>query len=338
MAISRCNQCGSIAEHEREAVGSKVACERCSTETPVYETVFFLTKVFEQFFAQRNELAKLRAAAAAAAAALPAVPADEPPNAVGGNASAQLDIHDSDHFSSPEQQRRVVDWFRSRGITANTNPAAVDTTGFFDEAAVALGSEFELLGEVCERIRYAQTKEYNSALIHLGKKSEDDASAILAFGNQLYQYSLVARCLVNKAEKTMRLVLQNAPSVRQFFAGAWLEWFALMVAARVARDRKREFSCARNLTIAIGADEKREIDVFLLVPDASPVVIECKSGEYRQDIDRYVALRKRLSLDAGRFIVCVADLKDEQARGLSAMYGLSFVNTESLGPHLASVL
>lgn len=48
--------------------------------------------------------------------------------------------------------------------------------------------------------------------------------------------------------------------------------------------------------------------------------IECKSGEFRESIDKYV------------------DLTDQQARGLSAMYGLTFVNEQGLAPHLQGLL
>ena len=42
----------------------------------------------------------------------------------------------------------------------------------------------------------------------------------------------------------------------------------------------------------------------------------------------------RLTVERSRFIVCAADLSDEQAAGLTAMYELTFVNLQSLGPHL----
>ena len=66
----------------------------------------------------------------------------------------------------------------------------------------------------------------------------------------------------------------------------------------------------------------------------APICIECKSGEFRRDIDKYLRLRKRLGLDKSRFILCAADLTEEQAAGLSAMYDLSFVNLQTLGAHL----
>lgn len=93
---------------------------------------------------------------------------------------------------------------------------AVDTTGFFDEAAVSIGSDYDLLGEICEKIRHAQQKEYNSTTIHLDKKTPEDAKSLKSFARQLHEYSLLARYLPNKEENSIRLVLQNAPSVRKF--------------------------------------------------------------------------------------------------------------------------
>lgn len=326
MAISRCNKCGTLAEFERESIGTSQNCGRCGTSTPIYDTVLFVGKLLEQYFAQRTALNDLRASTP-----IPTVASQ-------AEASADFDIHDTDRFSNEGQHRDVVDWFRRKSVSATINAGAVDTSGFFDEAAVALGSDYALLGEVVERIRYAQQKEYNSAQIHLDRKSPEDAAALEAFGRMLYDYSLVARCFNNKDEKKLRLVLQNAPSVRRFFAGEWLEWFALMTGLRVCQDRQAEFSCARNLTLTFPPDEKRELDVFFLVNKTQPLYIECKSGEFRQDLDKYVALRKRLGIESRYFIVCVADLAVDQAKGLGAMYDMTFTNTETLGPHLASVI
>lgn len=341
MALSRCNKCGLLSEHGREAVGTQIACPRCATAVPVYDSVFFVGRLLEQFFAQRQELLALRAAApvqeAGSATSSAGHPAESPASPLPAIRSDEVDLHDSDRLSSPEQHRGVVDWFRAKNIAATINAAAVDTSGFFDEAAADIGANFRLFGEVCERIRFAQQKEYQSTLIHLDRKANDDAAAITEFCQRLYRYSLVARCMINREERNLRLVLQNAPGVRRFFAGEWLEWCALMVALRVCDDRELVFSCARNLTLAIG-DERREIDVFFLVEGRKPLCIECKSGEFRDELDKYVALRKRLGIDAKQFVVCVADLDAEQARGLSATHGLTFVNTKTLGPHLGSLL
>ena len=165
-----------------------------------------------------------------------------------------------------------------------------------------------------------------------------DIKALEEFGRKLYDYSLVARFFHNKQEKNFRFVLQNAPAVRHFFAGAWLEWFALMIGLRVLQERSTTFSCARNLVLSYPPNEKRELDVFFLVDNSKPIYIECKSGEFRQDLDRYVALRKKLAIDSRSFIICVADIDGDRAKALGAMYDMTFTNTDSLGPHLATLI
>lgn len=297
MSISRCNKCGTITEHELEMIGTHYGCARCETPTPIYDTVFFVSRLLDQYLAQRKELSALRTSAAVAA------PHEEE------HSGDSFDIHNSDILSLESQHRPIIDWFNAKSITASINVNAVDTTGFFDEAAVAIGSDYELLGEVCERIRYAQQKEFNSALIHLDKKSAEDAKAIESFARRLHEYSLVARCFANKEEKNIRLVLQNAPNVRRFFSGEWLEWYALMTGWRICQERKVEFSCARNLNLSFLPNEKRELDVFLLINKTKPLYIECKTGEFRQDLDKYIALRKRLGIEQKYFILCVADRK-----------------------------
>jgi hypothetical protein len=326
MAISRCAKCGTMTEHDRELVGTQYNCVQCSAPTPVYDTLFFVKKLSELYFAQRKELNQLRT---------PGTSSKQTELETNGGT---FDIHNSDLMSSEAQHKPVIEWFKTKNITAKANLDAVDTTGFFDEAAIAIGSDYELLGEVCERIRYAQLKEYNSNLIQLDKKSKEDAKTLETFIQRLYDHSLIARLISNKKENNIRVVLQNAPSVRRFFAGDWLEWYALMIGLRICQERKVKFSCARNMTLSLPPNENRELDVFFLINDTQPLYIECKTGDFRQDLEKYVSLRKRLNISQKNFILCVADLDDEQCKGLSAMYGMTFVNTQSLGPHISSLL
>ena len=326
MAIARCNKCGTLAEYGLDLINTTQSCAHCATEITVYDTRFFVGRLLEQFFAMRAELLQFKA--------------DTPstPKADSAQTTLPLDLHNTDFFSSEAQHRAIVDWLRSRNIAATINPCAVDTTGFFDEAAVAIGADRKVLGHVCERIRFAQLKEFNSTTIHLEKRSDDEVAAIEAFAWKLHHWSLVSKTFVNRPEKNIRLILQSAPSVRHFFAGEWLEWFVLMTVLRLCKERGIEFSCARRLTLSLQGDETRELDVFFLIKDREPIYVECKTGEFRQDLAKYVALRKRLQIDARHFILCVADMDPDQAKALRAMYDMTFVNTETLGAHVSTLI
>lgn len=76
------------------------------------------------------------------------------------------------------------------------------------------------------------------------------------------------------------------------------------------------------------------MDVFFLLDGDRPVCIECKSGEFRQDIERCLTLRKRLGMSRENFIMCAQGLSTEQAVNLSSMYELTFANTRDLPARL----
>ncbi|MDD3355002.1 hypothetical protein [Zoogloea sp.] len=103
------------------------------------------------------------------------------------------------------------------------------------------------------------------------------------------------------------------------------------------QEKKRAFSCTRNLSVVFPNEDLHELDVFFLVDGTTPICIECKTGEFRQDLDKYQKLRKRLGIDRSQFILCSNSLTDEQAAGLSGMYDLSFVSLSGLPLHLAKL-
>ena len=96
-------------------------------------------------------------------------------------------------------------------------------------------------------------------------------------------------------------------------------------------------SCTRNLSVIFPNEDLHELDVFFLVDGATPICIECKTGEFRQEIDKYLRLKKRLGIDRSQFILCCSGLSDEQAAGLSGMYELSFVSPAGLVAHLSKL-
>ena len=241
-------------------------------------------------------------------------------------------------LSSAEQHAPLKNWFASNQIEAQFDHANVDISGFFDDAAKKLGDEYERFGELIDRVRYAYRKNHSWVNLELGKLAQKDAQAVNNLCRQLYEHTFFARYHYQKPEKIVRLTLQTAPAVRQFFDGGWLEWYALMSLLDHTRSRSSSFSCARGVKIVFPNEDLHELDVVCLPQGQQPICIECKSGEFRRDIDKYLKLRKRLNIDRSRFLICSVDLTQEQAEGLSAMYELSFVNIQMLKEHLQKLV
>ena len=363
MPIYRCNKCGFIAESVPLLPGSKIPCGRCAHPSTVYETTFFVEKLTERYFAALREIETLKAAdqaaiatpeaasrpaaaatapkpvageAAVAVAAAAAVPA--PPSAAPALALNQLNLHNTALLATPEQHQPLKEWFATRQIEAQFDYAAVDTTGFFDDAARALGDNFDLFAELLDRIRYAYRNSHSGLNLELANLSQKDAQAPTTLCRQFYSHTLFARYTYQKPEKIVRLTLQTATTVRLFFEGGWLEWWALLELLEQLKAKRRPFSCARGVKVVFPNEDLHEIDVMALVDGQTPIYIECKTGEFRREIDKFLRLKKRLGIGRQHFIICASDLSDEQATGLSAMYELTFVNLKTLTSKLQAIV
>lgn len=316
MPIYRCNQCGFVSEDSQTAVNSQTPCGRCGKPSTVYGTVFFVEELIKRLTQTTRELKLLQQAA------------HKPSDNTATTASS------ADGASHALLQQ----WFASKNIQADFDPAAVDTSGFFDEAAERLGNEYTLFGELISRVSFAYRKEHNSVTLNLSQLAQKDGQTINQFCRKLYQYTFFSRYYYQKPEKIVRLNLQPASAIRQFFEGGWLEWYALVCLLELIEDRSQNDSYARSVKITFPNEDLHELDVMCLPDGKPPFCIECKSGEFRRDIDKYVRLRKRLGIEPERFLICSADLTQEQTNSLSTMYELNFVNLDTLKDHLQRLI
>ncbi|MCM2253676.1 MAG: hypothetical protein NDJ19_15055 [Ramlibacter sp.] len=334
MSIYRCNKCGFVSEDAATPVGEKVSCGRCGTPCTVYGTVFFVEKLVERYFSAIKELNALKQEEKPQAPQEDAQAATDPPSD-----ALDVDERKTAQLATARQHAPLQAWFSSRQIEAKFDLAAVDTSGFFDDAAQRLGQRLDLFAELIDRVRFAYRKGQNTVFLDLSKIAQKDSQAITALCRELYSHTFFARYYYQKQEKHLRLNLQSAPAIRQFFDGGWLEWFVFAEVLEIFRKRGKPFSCARDVKIVFANEDLHELDiVFLQDGQTAPICIECKSGEFRRDIDKYLRLRKRLGVDRSRFVICSADLTDEQAAGLSAMYELTFVSLTALHKQLDSLV
>ena len=320
MPIYRCNKCGFVSEDAQTPVGSQAACGRCGTLSTVYGTVFFVEELVKRLASATRELNAVKQAVVSAP------PPAEPQPAR------------TDSLASVGQHAALQQWLTAQKIEAQIDPANVDTSGFFDDAALRLGDNYALFGELIDRLRYAYRKSHGWVNLELARLPQKDAQAVNQLCRNLYEHTFFARYHYQKPEKIVRLTLQTAPAIRQFFDGGWLEWYALVCLLEHARGRGAGFSCARGVKVVFPNEDLHELDVVCLPEGQPPICIECKSGEFRRDIDKYLRLRKRLNIDRGRFLILSTDLTQEQAAGLSAMYDLSFVSLQTLREHLQRLL
>jgi len=330
MAVFRCNRCGHLREVGNDYIGKTVKCPKCDSPTVIHDTIAYLNALIKKYMVQAKELGKLHK------------------ELINNNSKEvdvvehftmeNIDIHSTNFFTQPDNFTPIIQWFEKQNIQVRINPEGVDTTGFFDEIAMLLGNNFTVLNFVSNQVKYIQNKGYSNVKLELSKKNEKEIQQITSFCKMLYDYSFVAKYFYQKKDKIIRLTLQSAPKIREFFNGIWMEWFTLMKLLEFFHKQKINPAFTRNLNISFPGGASNELDIFFLTPKGIPVVIECKSGEFRQDINKYLSLRKKINLDKNQFVICVFGLDQEQAQGMTSMYDLTFVNENLLINHIQSIV
>lgn len=328
MAIFWCKKCNHLREVGNDHIGKAVKCPSCQHPSNIRDTATLFGALIKKHVAQTQELNTLRLALEENRQA----PKKTLPDA------DSFDINNTDVLTQELNLKPIADWFRQRKITASLSPEAADTTGFFDEVAIMLGENYQVLSYVSNQIKYVQNKGYINVKLDLTKKSQKEVTQITSFCKSLYDYSFVAKYYYQKKQKIVRLTLQTAPKIREFFNGIWMEWYAMMKVLAFFERKKLGLACSRNVEISFSAKDCNELDIFVLTHDGMPICIECKTGEFRQDIDKYLTLRKKLKLDKRFFLLCVFGLSDEQTQGMSSMYDLTFVNENNLLSHVESLV
>ena len=329
MAIFRCNKCGHIREVGNDYLGKSVKCPKCDQATTIHDTITFLKALIKKHIAQSRELQNLRK------------------NPSGNNSVTEIaenlsfegiDIHNTNILTRADNLEPILQWFEKRGIEFYANPDTADTTGFFDEIALLIGENYNVLNVVTKQIKYVQNKGYTNAKFELSKKEPQEIQQITSFCKSLHDYSFVAKYYYQKKDKVIRLTLQKAPKIREFFNGIWMEWYTLIKLLEFFREQKIAPACTRGLKVSFTEGNSNELDLFFLTENNVPVCIECKTGEFRQDIDKYLSLRKKLNINKNQFVICVFGLSQEQAKGMTSMYDLTFVNETSLIQHIQTVV
>ncbi|MCK4842717.1 MAG: DUF1887 family protein [Methylococcales bacterium] len=329
MAVLLCNKCSYLREAPDEYIGKKVKCPVCKDSVLIHNTVSFIKNVITKYKNLNKKYCQLKGSENTGL--------EELDNSHMG-LDEGIDLHNTLAMTDQTQFKPIMDWFDKKKILLDVDTKTLDTQGFFDEVAVMLGNDYGLLKNVNNRIKKTQQKGYGSVTLTISNYSQKEIKALTTYCKALYDYSFVAKYYYNKQEKRIHLTLQKTASIVNFFNGEWLEWFVFMKLLSAFYEKKIPFSALRSFKVHFPNEDKHEIDVFFLINNKIPLFIECKSGEFRSTIEKYHKLRKRMGIDKQNFTMLVLDLSDEQAKGLTSMYDITFVNENNFVDYFLTLL
>lgn len=335
MSIYRCNSCFYLGECSLGSEITEISCPRCGNPTKIYDTIIFTQKIIDGYLALKRDIQIMKQESLEKP-----VEYENAAQINEQNILSDIDFHSTDILANEEQHEPLRKWFVQRNINPGFNYSAVDMSGYFDEAAQEIGKHYDVLRDTLGKIGWAYRKNHTGINLDLTSMPQKNGQIINGICRQLYTHTLFSKYFYQKHEKNVHLGLQSATATKQFFNGGWLEWYALGVILKEISQQGREyiFSCARNVDIQFDDGDRHELDIVLYPKRQIPIIIECKSGEFRHEIEKYVRLQKRLKLPAGHFLILVTEVNSDQADALSSMYGLHFVSLNDLKKSLQKII
>jgi len=327
MAILLCNKCSYLREVSNDFVGKTVKCPICKEPAPIHNTTAFVKNIITKYQKLRGKYTKIKEKVT-----------ESKDIECLERLEDDIDLHNTSAMTNQTQFKPIIDWFEKKNIILDIDTKTIDTQGFFDEVAVALGENYTLLKNINDQIKKAQRKGYGTVSVAISNYSQKEVQALTQYCKALYDFSFVAKYFYNKPDKRIHLTLQKAPSILNFFNGEWLEWFVFMKLLILFYEKKVPFAALRSFKVHFPNEDKHEVDVFFLINNDTPLFIECKSGEFRSTIEKYQKLRKRMGIDKENFTMLVLGLSDEQIKGLTSMYDITFVNENNFVEYFSAML
>lgn len=328
LGIYRCNTCKIWGE---AAQGVQAACKQCGAPVNVHSPIQVVEQLSTRLMAALREVDSLKNQ-------LDSDEKNEPSENVATQSIHHLNLSETDQLATAIQHKPLENWFVKQNIQPQFDYSAVDMSGFYDEAAEKIVQHYAVFEKILGQLGWSYRKNVTTLSVDLKKHSQKEQQKINQLLREFYSYTLFAEYRYLKQDKIIKLKLQSALPIRHFFTGGWLEWFALNSVLQAVQQKNVRFSVARSVKIRFANQDLHELDVVLYTSKGMPLVIECKTGEYRKDLDKYLNLRKRLNIPTQNFMLLVLDIDDAQAKSLSSMYDLTFVTLNTLPEYINQIL
>ena len=241
------------------------------------------------------------------------------------NKSSKIKLNDTDIFASKEQHENIKQYLNSKNISVSFKYNAVDTSGYFDEAAELIAKNFDLLNPYIKQLRYLYSNDRHSLIVNCQKLSDNEINKLQNIFKTLFNYTFITKCFYKKEENKFIVSLNQAEPIKKFFMGEWLEWFVIIKLLKTYHQDKK-FSIARSVVIQNQGGDKHEFDVVFRLENQVPLFIECKSGDFRKYLDKFIKICKKIDIPLKNWLVLGTEIDESQCEAFEKMYSCRFCN------------
>lgn len=234
---------------------------------------------------------------------------------------------------------RLEPFLTQRGVTVKTIPELGAADQVIDSLSMALGEQYVALSSLVTKIKRAMQTGTVITESLVGKP-QLEVSAVCQFCHRLHEIAFLEYYKYYRSPKYLiRAKTTTLPQAQRFFAGQWLERYALgkvkevhsQVEAALGSRLRLEYMVNPQIVLLNGDDF--ELDVLAAIGE-SIFWIEAKTGDYQQYVAKYSRVARVLGLDYDHSIMILPDMALPTCEALSSIFSMTVCNLESFPLHL----
>jgi hypothetical protein len=224
----------------------------------------------------------------------------------------------------------VRTWLERCGITIRScrQPSEDDET--LNRLAHFLGDRFGHLAELYELIKQnlSDGKKFSFTLWSSVPKKISDCTQ---FCTLLKTHGFLSSYQYVRAGRKIYAAPSRKGNAINFLSGAWFERFVHLRIRKLLLNHEQKFENMANTIISLSSQDDFELDLLYWVEGKpSPLWIECKTGDYKDSLDKYSKFRKTLNVPKQNAILVVLGISDERASHLTNSHDITIVNEQAL--------
>ena len=171
-----------------------------------------------------------------------------------------------------------------------------------------------------------------------------ERSHICTLCSRLQEFALLSSYSYSAKSSTLQAKVQTTSRAQAFISGIWFERFLLTEIKAALNQHNTIHKMSKSLrvlndtVVRLPDQTYAELDLFCEV-DGFYFWLEAKTGDYQQDIGKYVQRAQLMNLSAKQAILVVLDLSETICHALSSSYpNITVLNQQMVRPAIRELL
>ncbi|WP_018465827.1 hypothetical protein [Calidithermus timidus] len=260
----------------------------------------------------------------------------------GGRPEAQPAAPAPQAQTQPQPKRpslKVADYLAEVGLQLKPSlPSSNETEDkALERLAGFMGERYSAFEGLYARLKSAAARGGADFQYSLSALSQQDIGTNTQICLWLKEAGLLQKYTYSSKQRRIYARPSNEGKHQGFLTGGWFERYVRQRAQLILRRRNTPHDLEANPLILYPNGDRFEVDLLVRTPNRF-VLVECKTGDFEEALDRHQRIASDLRIPAKQVLYVLLGIPEPVLDELSSQWGFTFANEKTLDEQLEALL